>query len=103
MQPRHLGEIGAAGDDALADVGKPALRVGLGHELVGAYQDVPRVGLLHRRALFHAAAIDQLEDVESAGAAQYRAGLARFHAFHRSSEYLRFSPAEPEPIIIISS
>src|SRR5881396_2613328 len=50
MHARQLGEIGAAGDDAIAQIAQAPPRLALGHRVARADQDVPQPGLRHRRA-----------------------------------------------------
>ena len=85
---RLFGEIRAAGDDALAQILKPAARVSLGNDFVGPHQDVPRVGLLDGRALLRAALLHQLDDMEASRTAQYRADFAGTQAFRGLGEKL---------------
>src|SRR3989442_12190241 len=86
MHARELGEIGAPGDDALAQVDELAPRLGLGNRFARPDQDVAHARLQHRRFGARAAAIDQLQDVEPGGAAQRLAHFARLHLRERLGE-----------------
>src|SRR6266850_1236040 len=80
MHARELGEVGAPGDDAIAQVEQLAARLRLGHRLARADQDVAHARLAHRRRLGPGAApVGELQEVEAGRAAQGLADLAGIH------------------------
>ena len=98
VELRHVLEFRAAFEPILEaiDLG---LGIGFGRDFIDANQDVPHVRLIDQRLVVMTAAVDQLDNMKSGGAAQHRRHVARLHCADGFREHRRQTrPGTPAEI-----